>query len=207
MSLDAPFRIAFDNARDPYAARNALGITSDVAVSYQPLDGDLTALAALAGTNTIYYRSASDTWTAVTIGANLTFSAGTLNTAVTPAAASDFPATAWTAWTPTITSSVGTITSTTINMARYTKAGKTITAYFDITVTNAGTGAGFLQISIPITASASGGGHAFGQEVAITNKAVTGGITSGHTNITLYDGASTIATNVRIAGIMIYEGT
>jgi hypothetical protein len=49
-----------------------------LAAKYQPLDGDLTALAALSGTNTIYYRSASNTWTAVTIGANLTFSGGTL---------------------------------------------------------------------------------------------------------------------------------
>lgn len=45
----------------------------------QPLDGDLTAIAALSGTNTIYYRSAASTWSAVTIGGNLTFSGGTLN--------------------------------------------------------------------------------------------------------------------------------
>jgi hypothetical protein len=53
--------------------------TAAVAAGYQPLDGDLTALAALTGTNNIYYRSASNTWTAVTIGANLTFSGGTLS--------------------------------------------------------------------------------------------------------------------------------
>src|SRR5690349_11519117 len=34
----------------------------------QPLDGDLTAIAALSGTHTIYYRSAANTWSAVTIG-------------------------------------------------------------------------------------------------------------------------------------------
>jgi hypothetical protein len=55
-------------------------------IGAQPLDADLTAIAALAGTNTIYYRSAANTWSAVTIGANLSFSAGTLNTAVTPQA-------------------------------------------------------------------------------------------------------------------------
>lgn len=47
--------------------------------AYQPLDGDLTAIAALSGTNTIYYRSAADTWTAVTIGSGLSFSGGTLS--------------------------------------------------------------------------------------------------------------------------------
>jgi hypothetical protein len=45
---------------------------------YQPLDADLTAIAALSGTNTIYYRSAANTWSSVTIGSGLTFSAGTL---------------------------------------------------------------------------------------------------------------------------------
>src|SRR5215813_13027822 len=47
---------------------------------YQPLDGDLTALAALSGTHTIYYRSAANTWTAVTIGSGLDFTGATLST-------------------------------------------------------------------------------------------------------------------------------
>lgn len=47
---------------------------------YQPLDGDLSALAALTGTNTIYYRSAASTWTPVTIVAPLSFSSGNLGT-------------------------------------------------------------------------------------------------------------------------------
>jgi hypothetical protein len=53
-------------------------ITASALASYQPLDADLTALAGLAGTNTIYYRSATDTWSAVTIGTGLTFTGGTL---------------------------------------------------------------------------------------------------------------------------------
>ena len=36
MSLDAPFRIAFDNARDPYAARSALQVQPGINVV--PLD-------------------------------------------------------------------------------------------------------------------------------------------------------------------------
>jgi hypothetical protein len=38
----------------------------------------LTALAAHSGTNNIYYRSAADTWSSVTIGTGLTFTGGTL---------------------------------------------------------------------------------------------------------------------------------
>lgn len=45
----------------------------------QASDADLTALAALSGTNNIYYRSGANTWSPVTIGSNLSFSGGTLS--------------------------------------------------------------------------------------------------------------------------------
>lgn len=47
-------------------------------LGFQPLDADLTSLAAASGIDTIYYRSAPDTWAQVTIGANLSFIGGTL---------------------------------------------------------------------------------------------------------------------------------
>jgi len=50
------------------------------------LANDLAALEALSGTSTIYYRSGVDTWTAVTIGGNLGFSAGTLGSSLGTAA-------------------------------------------------------------------------------------------------------------------------
>lgn len=80
-------------AVDAAAARTALGLgtlstqngtitdyltTAAAATTYQPLDADLTALAALSGTNNIYYRSAANTWSSVTIGSGLTFTGGTL---------------------------------------------------------------------------------------------------------------------------------
>jgi hypothetical protein len=43
----------------------------------QPLDADLTAIAALGGTNTMYYRSAPDIWSPVTFS-GLSFSGGIL---------------------------------------------------------------------------------------------------------------------------------
>lgn len=81
-------------AVDAAAARTAIGLgtlatqngtitdyltTANAATTYQPLDADLTALAALSGTNDIYYRSAANTWTAVTIGTGLSFTGGTLS--------------------------------------------------------------------------------------------------------------------------------
>lgn len=46
---------------------------------YQPLDGDLTALAALGGIDVIYYRSGVNTWSPISIGSGISFSGGTLS--------------------------------------------------------------------------------------------------------------------------------
>jgi len=78
-----PARTSFtkcnDNFTELYAANTNFLTTAVAAATYQPLDADLTAIAALAGTNNIYYRSGTDTWTSVTIGSNLTFTAGVLD--------------------------------------------------------------------------------------------------------------------------------
>lgn len=66
-----------------------LTISNNDGVSGNPtfaLANDLAALEALSGTSTIYYRSGADTWSAVTISANLGFSAGTLGSALGTAA-------------------------------------------------------------------------------------------------------------------------
>lgn len=47
---------------------------------YQPLAANLTDLAALSGTDVVYYRSSGGTWDPVTIGAGLDFTAGSLTT-------------------------------------------------------------------------------------------------------------------------------
>jgi hypothetical protein len=52
-------------------------------IGAQPLDADLTSLAAASAINVIYYRSAADTWSSVTIGTGLTFTSGTLAASAT----------------------------------------------------------------------------------------------------------------------------
>lgn len=75
-------------ASNTYAQRTLTGPASGITVSNGngvsgnptlALANDLAALEALTGTDTIYYRSGTDTWSPVTIGSNLTFFAGTLN--------------------------------------------------------------------------------------------------------------------------------
>jgi hypothetical protein len=88
------FNTAFQNSQSILKTANAASVTAtwgsiggtltnqadlkSALDGKQPLDGDLTAISALTGTNTIYYRSAAAIWSAVTIGTGLTFTGGTL---------------------------------------------------------------------------------------------------------------------------------
>ena len=54
-----------------------------VAATLQPIDPDLTALAAASAIGAIYYRSAADAWAPVTIGTNISFVGGTLSAVLT----------------------------------------------------------------------------------------------------------------------------
>lgn len=72
-------RTLLDDANQA-AMQSTLGLVPGTNV--QAYDADLAALAALSGTNTIYYRSAANTWTAVAIGSGLTFTGGTLDAVV-----------------------------------------------------------------------------------------------------------------------------
>jgi len=80
--------LTFVAAASNSAMRTALGVA--IGTNVQGWDADLDALAALSGTNTIYYRSGANTWTAVTIGSGLAFSGGTLSASGSALADGDY---------------------------------------------------------------------------------------------------------------------
>lgn len=62
--------------------------------------------------------------------------------------------TAWSTYTPTITSQTGTITTSSAG-GRYKQLGKTVILQIDITITTVGTGAGSVIATLPFTAAAN----------------------------------------------------
>lgn len=80
---------------------------------------------------------------------------------------------AYTSSTPTITTSLGSLTTRTCQ-AYHKVTGKTVHYYGKITITNNGTGAGGLFVPLPVTAARLSAGVMYGREIAITGKGVTG---------------------------------
>ena len=66
------------------------------------------------------------------------------------------PVGAWTAFTPVLNATSGTITSYVVNTARYAQLGKTVHVFIDVVVTNNGTGAAQKELTLPITAKDAG---------------------------------------------------
>lgn len=166
-------------------------ISGDYSAFYQPLDADLTSLAAASAIGTWYYRSAANTWNPVTIGSGITFSGGTLSasgggtvTSVSVSGAngigvSGSPITT----TGTIALSLGAITPTTVN-------GNTIT-----------TGTGTLTLgSATLNAGAGGtlGSNAFTSTAYVpATTTVNGHSLSGNVTVTPTDLGLVIGTNTQ----------
>jgi hypothetical protein len=156
------------------------------------LAGDLAAIEALTGTNNIYYRSAVDTWSAVTIGANLTFTGGTL------AASGGGGATnlSYDAATRTVASDTGT--DATLTLADGTNAGLMTAANFTKlgAITGANTGdqtsiVGITGTKSQFNAAVTDGDILYAGDVT-SNATHTGDVT-GATALTIANDAVTYA--------------
>lgn len=103
----------------------------------------------------------------------------------------------WKAYTPTVASTSGTITSYTVNSAEFKPEGDQVHVKVDVTITNNGTGAGALQVSLPATAD-SNGGTVMGAEI-VTSGSVVRGIASGTAmNLLTYNNTYPVAATSRV---------
>lgn len=112
---------------------------------------------------------------------------------------------AWNTWTPTIVSTTGTITSYTLNAARYRRIGKTVTAAYDFTITNNGTGATSITLTLPVASGYYAVG--VGRETVVSGLSHAGTLPASSSTLTLnrYDNAYVGATNARLVGSITYE--
>jgi hypothetical protein len=108
-------------------------------------------------------------------------------------------------YTPTVAATTGAITSYTAS-AYYTRIGRQVTLTTFVTITDAGTGAGSLTITLPFTASGSIAFSGTGRENALTGNALqcnisAGGIVANVVNIT---NATAIATGAQVRNTVTY---
>lgn len=170
------FGVSLQASANAAAARSVLGLI--IGTNVQGASSNLEALSlASAGTNKLFYF-----------------------TGPTTAAAIDFLPVA-TAYTPTVTADTGSITSSTAS-GGYIRIGPLIVFWALVTITNAGTGAGGLNISLPATAAALA--TFSGRENALTGAQIQGNVSSGSNVMSVRSpsNATIIATNaqVRISG-------
>lgn len=113
---------------------------------------------------------------------------------------------AWSTYSPTVTSAIGTITTVGAVAARSKTIGKTVFVEADVTITTAGTGAGNLQVTLP-TAAAAFPFVGSAREVVLTGKSGSAFIAASDTKMIAIDAAATtfIANNARIILTATYE--
>lgn len=106
---------------------------------------------------------------------NPTTNAAISNVNKTAASVEAFNQTAWQAYTPTITTGAGTITTLGTVIGRYWETDKLVQFYISIGITTNGTGANDVRATLPFTNSGVNS-LAYGRESGATGVAVTGTI-------------------------------
>lgn len=146
--------------------------------------------------------SFTDNITQSTAGKGIDFSANTPATGMTSELLNWYEEGAY---TPTVASTTGTITSYTATAA-YTRIGRSITVVANVTITNAGTGAVALTITLPWTANGSYAFNGSGRENFLTGNMLQAYIAAGGAvvNVVEYDNTTAIATDAQIRVTITY---
>lgn len=115
---------------------------------------------------------------------------------------------AFTSYTPTISSGGGTFTTASV-VGKYKRIGKICVVKIAATITTAGTATGTVTVTMPFTSVSDGNTYAAGsfRENQVTGITGVGRVSpnSSTCNIARYDDTSFIADNRLIVGTVIYE--
>jgi hypothetical protein len=121
-------------------------------------------------------------------------------------ASGGFPA--WTSYTPTVVSTVGTITSYT-SQGWYSQSGKTVVYQATVNITNAGTGSGTLVVNLPLSAQNRTSANWMGSAIEgqLTGYSGWASVNSGFSavNLRAYNFTTFVATGAIIAFTVTYE--
>lgn len=132
--------------------------------------------------------------TAFTVKANNTSSS---------AAPTDLSIGAWSSFTPTVTSSTGTITTVGTVTGRFLQIGKLVFYSVSAQITTNGTGGGAVKITVPVAENTTVNNAGVGNETSVSAKMVYTFLTGGFFFCSFYDGTypGANAAVIRISGV------
>lgn len=208
------------NMLDGYATTGidiASGVTTAILSANVANPANITTVIADAGTGTKYDKNVGFGTDAQILGAELAALKGLVSaankigyfTGPGAAALTDFLAASVTAYTPTITSTGGALTTTTINRASYFRIGKLVVAIVGVTVNAVGTATGAMKITLPVTPAAAGQyiGAAVGREVVASGVLLGGSVENsagGFMLVGKYDGGNWMANSAECIAVAVY---
>jgi hypothetical protein len=183
------------------------GVTAGTGISGGGTSGDVTVTNSMATTMTtkgdLVPATGSGTFARLAVGSNYGF----LQADSAQSTGLLWNNSAWTSYTPTVTSGSGTITSYT-SVGGYTRIGKLCVFRFSVTITNAGTGGGAMYVTLPFTAISSSSQMGSSRETAVVGYMGTASIPSGvptRCDVNKYDNGTLIGTNYVNVGFVAYE--
>lgn len=114
---------------------------------------------------------------------------------------------ATTAYTPTVTAQTGTITTSTVLYSKYVRINELVIYTVRVEIVNAGTGSGYLAVTLPVAPSKLPEFTCFGRETQVTGDQLSGELFSSPAKLAIfyYDGSGIVATNRKISATTIYE--